>query len=156
MDVAGGVLAGVGIVLLLHQTVLPFAHRRAALIYGREALVATLALIAAAATQWWPAVVLVLVAVGVAWFLGPWLALGIGPDAVVTAAERAAGMVRARWEPDASGARKVRIGGAATVRVLRVLPRVCLVVLTGRRTPKVRLWRNVFRKNVQNNTLRVA
>lgn len=164
MVIAGWTLLGVGGLLFAHLTLLPVLHRRAALWYGREALAATLALCGAAATVWPVAVASVAVVLGIALWVGPWLVWGASADAVASGAKVAAGMVRARWEPhgaagepeQATPMRQVLVGGAATLRILRLLPGVTLLVLTGKRTPKVKLWRNVFRKQVQNHTWRVA
>ena len=164
MIIAGWVLLGVGLLLFAHLTILPLAHGRASLWYGREALAATLALCGAAATVWLLALVTIPLVLAVAFLLGPWIAWVIRADAVVSGAKVAAGMVRARWEPHVSAEeshenpplRKVLLGGAATVRIVPLLPGVTLLLLAGKRTPKVKLWRNVFRKQVQNHTWRVA
>jgi hypothetical protein len=175
MDVAGGILAVLAAVLLLHRTVLPLIHGRAALWFGRQAFATTLSLIAAIATQWWPAVFLLVAAIVVAVVWGPWIAWGVSADAVAGAAKRSAEMVRARFEPAGvspgaepggvepggvepgdAGAFRALVGGAATVRVFGLVSGVTVVVLTGRRTPKVKLWRNLFRKQILNHSWRVG
>jgi hypothetical protein len=155
MVIAGIVLAGIGGLLFAHLTILPVIHGRAALWYGREGLAATLALAGALATVWPLAVVTLPVVLLIALFVGPWIAWGARADAVASGAGVAAGMVRARFEPQDSP-RTVLIGGAATLRIVPLLPGVTLMLLTGKRTPKVKLWRNVFRKQVQNHVWRVA
>lgn len=163
MAIAAAVCHTLGGLLLLHLTLLPLLHGRAVLWYGREALLATLALVAGLALSLWatPAAVIgaaaggAVLVVGVAVLAGPWLVFGASADAVASGARRAASMVRARYEADEPG-RRVRIGGAATLRIVPLLPWCAVVILTGRRTPKVRLWRNVFRKQVQNHHWRVA
>ena len=148
-------LAGLSGLLLAHMTILPLTHSRAILWRGPELLIATLALVGAMAIHvWWLAgLSLPVVAVALTW--RPWVAWGMNADAVVAAAGRSATMVRARYEPyeDARGA---LVAGVAHVRCTRLAGPVTVVVTSGTVTPKVKLWRNVFRKSVQNHVWRVA
>lgn len=156
LDVAAGALAVLGLALLLHVTLPPALRRRAIVWRGAETMVATLALLAAVATQWWPAVGIVLAAFAVAQVWAPWLVWGVPAAECLVLARRSASMVRARCEPVPGHPRRLRIGDAATLRALALGPRVTLLVLTGTRTPKVRLWRNVLRKQAANQSVRVA
>lgn len=71
-------------------------------------------------------------------------------------AKRAASMVRVRFEPDPHSTRRVRVGDAVTLQAFALGSRMTLLTLTGTRTPKVKLWRNVFRKQATNVNLRVS
>lgn len=137
------------------MTILPVLHSRAILWRGLELLIATLALVGAAAMQLWICGVLAIPVALVAWRWRPWWVWGMSADAVLAAAARSAGMVRARYEPRAD-ARSAVVGGATRLRCLRLAGLVTIVVAEGQLTPKVKLWRNVFRKSVQNHTRRVA
>ena len=137
------------------MTILPLLHLRAVLWRGPELLIATLALVGAMATQAWVLAGFALPVAIVAWQWRPWWIWGMRADAVFAAASRSAGMVRARYEPQAD-ARAAVVGGATKVRCVGIAGIATLVVTTGQPTPKVNLWRNVFRKAVQNHLWRVA
>ncbi len=137
------------------MTILPLMHSRAVLWRGPELLIATLALVGAMAPQAWMLASFAIPIAAVAWWLRPWLVWGMRADAVFAAAARSAAMVRARYEPRAEP-RAALVGGAAHVTCVGVAGVVTVVVTTGRLTPKVKLWRNLFRKSVQNHVWRVA
>ena len=156
LNIVGISLGVLGCVLLLHVTLPPMLHRRALVWRGTEMMLATIALLAAVVTQWWPGVVVIPVILVIAFLLGPWVVWGVGADRTLTLAKRAASMVRVRFEPDPQDARRVRVGNAVTLRAFAMGPRITLLILTGTRTPKVKLWRNVFRKQAANVDLRVS
>ena len=148
-------LVCLGGLLFAHMTILPLLHSRAVLWRGPELLIATLALVGAMAAQAWVLVGLAIPVAVVAWKWRPWCVWGMATDAVFAASSRAAGMVRARYEPHA-GPRAAVVGGATHVRCVGIARVATVVVATGRLTPKIKLWRNVFRKSVQNHVWRVA
>lgn len=148
-------LVCLGVVLLAHMTILPLLHSRAVLWRGPELLIATLALVGAIATQAWGLAALVVPVAVVALRWRPWWVWGMTADAVVAASARSAGMVRARYEPQAHP-HAALVGGAAQVRCVGVAGVATVVVATGSLSPKVKLWRNLFRKSVQNHVWRVA
>lgn len=156
LDVAGISLGALGCVLLLHVTLPPMLHRRALVWRGTEMMLATIALIGAIATQWWLVAAVIPLIVAIAFLLGPWVIWGVGADQTIALAKRGASMVRVRFEPDPQNARRVRIGDAVALRAFGMGSRVTLLIFTGTRTPKVKLWRNVFRKQAANVDLRVS
>lgn len=120
-------------------------------------MLATIALSGAFVAFWWPvALVMTVIILVVAFTLGPWVVWGVSADQAVMLAKRGASMVRARFTTDEHFPRRARVGDAATLRAVRLAPRITLLTLTGRRTPKVKLWRNVFRKQAANVDLRVS
>lgn len=155
LNVAGIVLGALGCALLLHVTLPAIIYRRALVWHGTEMMLATIALLGAFVPIWWPlAVALAIVTLAVALTAGPWMMWGVSADQAVALAKRASSMVRVRFEPDANEARRVRVGDAATLRARKLGPRITLLTLTGKRTPKVKLWRKVFRKQAENVDLR--
>lgn len=137
------------------MTILPLLHSRTVLWRGPELLIATLALVGAMATQAWVLAALAIPVAVVAWRWRPWWVWGMRADAVRSVAARSAGMVRARYEPLAHP-QVTLVGGAAHVRCVDVARVATMVVASGRLTPKVKVWRNLFRKSVQNHVWRVA
>jgi hypothetical protein len=140
-------LAVTELLLVLHLVALPLTKKRPVLLRGAEAFVAggLLTVCLSFANPW--LLLLLVLQVGIAAGLRPWVVFGIDRTQVDAALNKAGTMVR--QSVTAQGRRYLLSGGSA--RIVSLGGQIIIFRLPN--TKKIALFKNVLRKTLQNYTL---